>query len=104
MEQTIRSVTERVAIGADILDKAIPGWALRVTQRIIMSCPGKCVLGQVLANGDTYIPGTYSDFIQNHVPSRLGSDAGFDMKGWREKEWDELRDAWVAEIAKRKNT
>jgi hypothetical protein len=107
-----KTIEQRVAAGAALLDRVVPGWASRVNvETLAMWDPSRCIIGQVVANGDAYNSGAYSDFVESHILGHfftyeLGFDADQPPLSDRYSaymiECNQLHTAWVGEIGKRK--
>jgi hypothetical protein len=85
---------ERVARGAALLDRECPGWAARIDPDVLdLSHTRLCLLGQ--------LHGTFGEGLARLDLRGEGRPCmhGFaiDRFTW----WDELHEAWVAEIARR---
>lgn len=101
---------DRVAAGAKLLDRVVPGWAERVDfDSLDMSDGMNCILGQLFGENVKTPPGHYG----YNVGTRILADAdpdfgainyGFDLRTFSatDSEWEDLRWAWVDEVEARR--
>lgn len=81
---------QRAARGAEALDKALPGWAnCTRPDELRMDDPNQCILGQVFG----YLPGLKVLDLEMQVGAQRRLGFEFPYEG--------LKEAWLAEIAKR---
>ena len=84
------------AAGAAFLDKRRPGWAERIDlDRLALADDCDCILGQL---DGTYNRGLAALDLTFHEEFLLG----FLSRRSAPESWDQLGDAWTAEIAKRR--
>ena len=89
-----RSLKQRVASGAKLLDGKVPGWHKKVKRtKLQMDSNAQCVLGQ-LGKGDAY---AYAETLG------LDLDAGDAQKYGFEGEGGNHEELWQAEIKTRLN-
>lgn len=95
-----------VAAGARLLDEEIPGWFNRIddTTLGLESCT-RCVLGQLFANNyiytTPYMAGkVYLKFEGDNVTQ--AARHGFTIAAFSNIDYQQLTDAWIDEIAKRR--
>lgn len=104
------SVVERVAAGAEILDRAMPGWAHKIDMSILNITDSlDCILGQ-LYNGYWHGQSEVKDALdRDFVSTHEWCSWGFDLNDWDAyneddlTEYDDLHDAWNAAIMDRIN-
>ena len=88
----IQPAAECVALGAAMLDAAMPGWAYRITPgRLDLSCCHSCILGQLYRG---FGAGVVALGLQGRI-----TEHGF--RATRDVWWDTLLAAWLAEIETR---
>jgi len=93
MFQTRDPVRDAVTNGADWLDVVYPEWVEHINlDSLELRCLDKCVLGQIFRTFYAFVPGLKFAWVIEHGFAR--ASAGVD--------WDELQDAWIAEIITRK--
>lgn len=83
---------ERVALGAAMLDAALPGWARRIMlDRLDLADCSSCILGQLYRG---FGPGVAALGLHGRL-----TEHGF--RATRDVWWDALLAAWLAEIETR---
>lgn len=86
-------MAERAKLGAEYLDKADPGWFLRIdTYNLDISGNNSCVTGQLYGDFNDWCVGKSFNFLVSR---------GFYVNKLKESNWSKLTYAWYKEILSR---
>jgi hypothetical protein len=100
------TAAERVARGAAMLDGTAPGWESRIDPASLdLADPCRCVLRQVFPRrpfGDSVAAlGLMSRLVEHGLAPDAGERDEYGLTTTAASWWDELADAWVAEVRDR---